>query len=284
MYLGIFLIVLAVVGSATGSILNEHLGIPEYVGPVIIFAVITTLAFYGRSLVEKVMVFLTVFLYAAFIFYFISALSANSDQIALQFSSTTDYWPKGWLVPGLQFAVYSSPAAILIIFATHGITTRTEAFVSGTLCGLLVMIPGFLFHISFLGVLPDVLEQPVPVHWIINKLDVPLLLPIYLVALIGTFIGSGTGFIQAVNERLDHWSMERTGSVYPPWIHSSVAIAGLMISAALAQFGIITLIAKGYGNAAWGFLVLFVIPVLTVGAYKIFFRRMSLERQAEKKS
>ena len=34
-------------------------------------------------------------------------------------------------------------------------------------------------------------------------------------------------------------------------------------------FGLIPLIAKGYGTICWGFLILFAIPVLTIGIYKI---------------
>jgi len=38
---------------------------------------------------------------------------------------------------------------------------------------------------------------------------------------------------------------------------------------ALASFGIAQLVAKGYGNLAWGFLVVYMVPLLTVGIYKI---------------
>jgi len=32
---------------------------------------------------------------------------------------------------------------------------------------------------------------------------------------------------------------------------------------------LINLIAKGYGSASWGFLVAYIIPLLTLGIYKL---------------
>ena len=53
-------------------------------------------------------------------------------------------------------------------------------------------------------------------------------------------------------------------------IRAGIALSCLLISGALAQLGIVRLIAEGYGTLAYGFLVLFVVPLLTVGMYRIF--------------
>ena len=140
----------------------------------------------------------------------------------------------------------------------------------GGLCGVFLMLPGLLFHISFLGSLPEVINQKVPIHWMIGRSESEFLLPIYLFAMFGTFLGTGSGFIQALNERLDAWSSGRKGRTLSPVAHSSVAIAGILISALFGQLGVITLIAKGYGTIAWGFLFVFVLPVLIIATRRIF--------------
>ena len=38
-------------------------------------------------------------------------------------------------------------------------------------------------------------------------------------------------------------------------------------------FKVIDLIAKGYGAISWGFFVVFIIPLLTLGVYKILNKR-----------
>ena len=55
----------------------------------------------------------------------------------------------------------------------------------------------------------------------------------------------------------------------PSYARPIVAVLLLVLGSLLARFGLIELIALGYGTIAWGFLLFFVIPVLTVGAYKV---------------
>jgi len=52
-------------------------------------------------------------------------------------------------------------------------------------------------------------------------------------------------------------------------MHASVATATLLVGLLLANFGITALVAKGYGNIAWGHLIVYVIPLFTIGLYKI---------------
>jgi len=274
LYILLFLIVLAVVASAAGSILSSRLGAPENLGLLLMLSIIASLLFFGREVVERSLVVITTLLLAAFIYYLAAVLSVDGPLILSRFSAgqATDF---SWLKPALQFGMYSAAVAVIILFSTTGIETRKEAFVSGGLCGLIFMIPGLLFHISFMGRLEEVLAIKVPVYWMIDQIDVPYLLLIYLVAMFGTFLGTGLGFLQAVNERLDTWATARMGKPLPRWLHVCVAIVALLISAVLGQFGIIDLIAKGYGTIAWGFLIVFIIPIMTMGIYRIYSSRRS---------
>ncbi len=270
LYIGFFLLVLAVIGSAAGAILHDQFSLPESSGLILMLGGISVLIFYGRSLVEKTLVFWAVMLCGVFIFYFITSISSSMEEIKMHF--TGDKMESGWLMPALRYSMALAPAAVVVLFATRGLTTRVEAFTAGAMSSLLFILPGLMLHISFTGMMPEIIEQKVPVHWIISQLDIPLLAPLYIIVLIGTFIGTGAGFIQAVNERLDAWSMERLGKRLSSITHAGVAIAGLLISAGLSKFGIIDLIAKGYGNASWGFLLFYIIPLLTIGVYRIFGR------------
>lgn len=269
LYVLLFLIVMAVVASAAGNILSTRLGVPENVGLLLMLSIIGSLIFFGRSVVERSMVAITLLLMTAFIYYFISVFSVDGSVIPDRFSGDTLNF--SGIAPALQFAMYSAPVAAIILFSTTGIETRREALLSGGLCGLILMLPGLLFHASFMGKLDDIVQAEVPVYWMIEQLQAPLLLPLYLVAMFGTFLGTGLGFLQAVSERLDAWSVDRKGKSLSRWTHVAVAIGGLLVSALLGQFGIIDLIAKGYGTIAWGFLVVFIVPILTIGAYRVFY-------------
>jgi len=268
LYILLFLIVLAVVGSAAGSMLSSRTGIDENVGLLVMLVVIGCLIFSGRTVVERAMVFITLLLLSVFFYYFI-AVSLVDGNIIVDRLRTQDSIRFSGILPALKFAMYSAPVAVIILFSTKGIKTRREALVSGGLCGVMLMLPGLLFHISFMGKIDDVVNVQVPIFWMIDQLQAPALLPLYLIAMFGTFLGTGLGFLQAVSERLDSWSNAKFSKRLSRSTHAAVAIGGLLISAVLGQFGIIALISKGYGTIAWGFLCVFIVPLLTVGVYKI---------------
>ncbi|MGW8181978.1 MAG: hypothetical protein ACWGQW_24890, partial [bacterium] len=93
-------------------------------------------------------------------------------------------------------------------------------------------------------------------------------LVIYQVVLLGTLIQTGTGFIHAVNERIQS-SLRAQGKELPRWMRPVIAVVLLSIGFSLATFGIIALIAKGYGSLSWGVFIIYFIPLMTVGLFKI---------------
>jgi uncharacterized membrane protein YkvI len=131
------------------------------------------------------------------------------------------------------------------------------------------MTLGTLFHLSFLAAYPAVLAQSLPTHWMISNVDAPGLMVAYIVVLFGAMIKTAVGIVQGVNERLDEWYRERTGRAMSRINHGLVAAAAIVASGALSNFGVINLVQRGYGTVAWGFLVVFTLPLLTVGVYRI---------------
>ena len=49
----------------------------------------------------------------------------------------------------------------------------------------------------------------------------------------------------------------------------TLTVAVLVIAAVLSRFGLIELVARGYTLMAYGFLLLFALPLCTVGVYRI---------------
>lgn len=86
--------------------------------------------------------------------------------------------------------------------------------------------------------------------------------------LVGTLIETGTGFIHAVNERVQS-ALQAKGKEFPDWQRPVIAVIMLLVSLGLSTFGIIDLIAKGYGFISWGIFFIYFVPLMTVGVYKI---------------
>ncbi len=138
LYVLLFLIVLAVVASATENVVSTRFGAPANLGLGLMLVTIAGLLFFGRTVVERSLVVITILLFAAFIYYFLAVLSVDGPLIVDRFSGDgpVDF---SWLGPALTFSMYSATVAAIILFATTGITTRKDALISGALCGLAVM-------------------------------------------------------------------------------------------------------------------------------------------------
>ena len=73
-FIAIAILVLAVIGAAAGVIFSGMSNAPEYVGTLIMMIAIGILAFYGTSLIEKIISLWSFVLYAAYISLFVLAI------------------------------------------------------------------------------------------------------------------------------------------------------------------------------------------------------------------
>jgi uncharacterized membrane protein YkvI len=267
LYILMFLLVLAVVGAAAAAILRESLGLPDGVGLVIMLTAVGALVFLGREIVTRSLAIWSFVLYALFVGYFALALVRFGGDIAAQLAGGEAI--AGWGLSGFTYALYNLSVVPAVLFAVRAIETRREAVLAGIAASLICITPALLFHVSFLAGYPAVNAQEIPVYWMIAQLGVPFLLLAYVIGLFGTFIETGAGFIQGINERIDSWLLEARGRTLSKPMRAVIGVTGILLSAGLATFGIIDLIARGYGTIAWGFLAVYVVPVMTYGVYRI---------------
>ena len=149
------------------------------------------------------------------------------------------------------------------------IETRKEAVTAGLLVGPIGIIPGVFFYLAMIGQYPEIVSQTVPANYLLGILGSRAFQLVFQIILIGTLMETGTGLIHAFNERVAGVFKERKLEM-PSWMRPAAAAALLMLLAVLlSRVGLITLIEKGYGTITWGFLIVFVLPVLTIGLAKI---------------
>lgn len=266
-YLFSILLILAVIGSATGTLFTEVFGIPGVAGTCVLLGVIAFLTFRGTRLIEGVLSAWSLVLYAVYITVFIASVHVFGPMI--REALATGPVESGWLLSGTRYGVLQLALVPAVLFATTHFTCRRDALVAGALSGPILMIPAALFYFGMLGHFPDILSRPVPVNYMLAALGSGLLTIAFPVVLIGTFIETGTGMIHAFNERLAG-GLRSLGGTLPPFVRPAIAV-GLLISALLmSRWGIIDLIAVGYGAMTWVFIIVLAIPLLTIGAWKVF--------------
>jgi len=263
----LYLLVLAVIGAAAGSILRSELGLPNAVGIGVMLAAVVVLNFYGRNAVTRFLALWSIALYAVFITYFVFVAGRMGDAFTAGLAEASA--TRGWTQSGFQYLLYNVAGLPVLLYAARAIETRRQALVSGCIAAMIAMVPGLLFHLSFAAHYPEVLNEPLPVYAMLALLGAPWLTLCYLVVLFGTFIETGAGAIQGFIERLDAWRAEKALSPLSRSQHALLA-AGLMVFAGLmSTVGIIGLIANGYGTIAWGFLVVYLVPLFTIGLYRL---------------
>ncbi len=263
LYLIGLVLVVSVMGSASGEIFNEMFDLPEIFGIIIMMTLVGIIVYYGTSLVEKVLSFWSIILYAAFAIMFISVFIMFSNDISLSFSQqSTD---TNWTMGGVKYAAYNIGLAPAILFCVRHFDSRKEALISGIFAGLIGMLPALVMFIAMLSQYPRIISETVPINIILENIGWTPFKFMFQIVLFGTFIETGVGLIHGFNERIL--------SVKPDLLDSWRAIIGiflLLISIFFAnQIGLIGLIANGYGALTWGYWIIFVIPIITIGLKKI---------------
>jgi len=266
LYIIFLLIVLAVIGSAAGIILRDNFGISYIAGVLIMFAAVGFLTFKGSGLIENVLSFWSIILYLTYTLFFVVALIKFGP--AIQVSLRSGPLQSGWVMGGFKYAFYNLACIAAVFFCLTHIRTRREAVTAGLLGGVIGIIPALLFYLSVLGQYPAILPVEIPAVFVLQKTGFPALLFLFQIVLFGTLIETGTGMIHSVNQRIQSALLAR-GKDMPRPLRPVVAVGMLLLAFGISTFGLITLIAKGYGAVSWGFLVVFIVPVLTIGIVKI---------------
>ncbi len=267
LYLLLFLLVLGVVGSAAGNILEEEFGISSLVGMAGVLVLVIALVYFGREAVEKVLTLWSIGMYVVFVAYFIQVMD-HGDVDVLQ-AVKNGAVEVGWLQGGVLYAMYNLAIAPVLLFSTRAISSRSEAITAGLVTGLTVMIPALLFHVSYAVGYPAVLDEPVPNYWMMSQYTTPLLLGIFLVALLGTLVETGAGLVQGFIERIEAVLKPGEDEALGHPARAAIAIVTLGLGGLLGSLGIVALVAKGYSALSVGFALVYIIPICTLGIVKI---------------
>ena len=275
-------VVIAVMASAAGNIMEQTVGIPYFAGIVGIIIIVAGLTYYGASLIERFKTVGTLGLYVGYIVFGVLVLSqvwGNVTQVLA--AGNTSYvsnasmpavLKQGALYVGYNLAIF--PA---VFFALHRQETRKETLVSGLLAGVLMTLPFLLTYLCLMGFYPSerVLGAEVPWLPMLRSVAGSGVLALYGIVIGWTLVETSVGAIHAIIDRIDA-DLERISSGRFEEVNgltrlqSGVLGGGILVAATLlSRVGIIALVAQGYTIMAYFFILLFAVPTLTVGVYRL---------------
>ena len=265
-YLSLILIILAVLGSASGILLRDNFGVPYFIGVIIMLVGVGYLTFKGTRIIEKFLSVWSIILYIVFALLLVITLIKFGPAVKESLSNTQI--EPGWAMSGFKYSFYNIASVVGVLFCLKHLETRKEAITAGVLAGIIGIVPALLLYVSILGHYPAILDEELPSVYAFQNLGIPVFFVTFQIVLYGTMIETGTALIHAVNERVQSAFKAREKEM-PRAYRPIIASMFLLIAFGISSFGLINLIAKGYGALSWGFLLVYLLPLVTIGTYKI---------------
>ncbi|WMI71715.1 hypothetical protein RBH88_01100 [Aminobacterium sp. MB27-C1] len=277
-YFILSLLILSVMSSATGNILQETIGLPYYAGVILIVILAAIVIFFGQSFIEKVEVWGGLLLYISYIIFAFLAISGRTDNIIRVFAEADTHFLKPgtninvlalfWV--GLLYVGYNSLTLTTCFFVLRRQKKRKEALWSGLIAGCMVIIPWLLTYFALMAYYPSKEVFGAPVPWLAMMQNVGSWVVVLFSIVCGwTLVATAVGIMNAVIDRLDKQLLENNKQSLSRSQKAIITTAYLIGSVFLSKIGIIDLIAKGYTLMSYGLIASFIIPLITVGLYKI---------------
>ena len=272
----LFLIV-AVLQATAGEMFHALTGAAVVVGSILFTLIVAGVLLLGTSRLETLVSAWSFVLYAFYALFLVLALASFGDLVRNQFVAAPPANLAFAAADGIRYAGYNIAAIAMVLFTARNVGSRRDAMIAGALGGPLAMLPGMLFFIAMMAYHPHIAGEVLPVNFLMERIGLPWLPPAYLTVILVTLVGTAATALHSLNSR---WIAART-SARPPslavrfGIPAAAMFLGLL---AASQFGLVQLVARGYGLIAFGFIAFFILPVLTLGLWRI--RRSSATRAA----
>jgi uncharacterized membrane protein YkvI len=266
-YILFMILVLAVMTAAAGNIGAAAFGLPEWIGGAVLMAAIIAVTAYGTEAAERLFRFSSLYIYLIYGAFLLLALLSFGDRIAPQFAEAPS--GSGWAIGGVTYAGYNVVAAVAILPFLRHLTSRRDAVVAGLLSGPLAMVPALLFFLCMIAWYPEVGGQALPSDFLLRRLDAPWFYFLFQAMIFCALLETGIGMVNAINERIAE-AAKRRGRTFTRSQRLAVSAVLVVGSGALAaRFGLVDLIAQGYGAFGYIILAVFVVPLLTIGVARL---------------
>ena len=277
-YLLLVVLILAVYGAAAGAIAAAVFGAPEWAGTVALMVGIAGVVAFGNTAVERLFADVSYLLYGVYALFIVFAFASFGEQIWPAFAADTS--TDGWAMGGLTYASYNTVGAVIILPVLRHLMSDRDAVISGLVAGPLTMLPALLFFIPMVAFYPAIESAPLPSDFLLQRMGQPWLHYLFQAMIFAALLESGTSAVHAINERIDHAWQARRGSALS---HGARLWIGLLLLAVCmfvaGRFGLVALIASGYRAIAYVFLAVFVLPLLTIGVWKVLRNERSDEAE-----
>jgi uncharacterized membrane protein YkvI len=268
-YLLFVVLILAVYGAAAGAIGNAVFNAPLWVGTVLLAVFIAGIVAFGNKAVERLFRDVSYLLYGVYALFIVLALWRFGDRIPGAFAAAPQ--TSGWALSGVTYFGYNIIGAVVILPVLRHLLSDRDAIVAGLIAGPLTMLPALLFFIPMVAFYPEVQSATLPSDFMLQRIGITWFHLLFQLMIFAALLESGTSSVHAINERIDRAWASRTGKELTHRQRLGIAVVVIAFCMFLAsRFGLVALIATGYRALAYILLVTFILPLVTVGMWKLW--------------
>lgn len=263
-YIGALLLSLSVITAAAGELAVTALGLNPTLGAVLFVAVVALLLGLGTDWIERIITLWSVVFYGAYAAMFIAVFHLHGDKmLAALPSEPLRVIPA--ISGGVSFTGYNITIVAILIFVARNLGTRKQALWAGALTGPLILIPGFAFLLTLTAFYPQINDMALPVGYVLEAVGNTPLTGMINVIVSCALMKTGLALLHGLNERIaGAWQGER--AAMPGYVRPAIAIAAMTIATLAATgIGLIDLIGKGYRYSGYYFVLIFLVPLFTLG-------------------
>jgi uncharacterized membrane protein YkvI len=266
-YLLLLVIILAVMGAAAGEIMHDLFGLPKLLGSLGMIGATGLLLFYSSATIERFLTLSVGYLYLVYIVFVVWSIVVFGDRI--EEALATEPVGSNWFKAGITYAGYNVATLPAVLFCIRHLTRPRETLIAGFLAGPLGMLPGVLFYIAMIGYHNELADVSLPSAFLLGKLNAPWFELAFQFAVLLTLVDTGVALLHAINERVAKVYEEKSRPM-PRALRPALAVGIMVVSVyAASAVGLVDLIAKGYGYLTYAFIALLIVPVLTIGLWKL---------------
>jgi uncharacterized membrane protein YkvI len=258
-------LILAVVSAAAGAIGAALFQWPEWIGTVALALAIVGVTTLGTDASEKLFRYSSTLIYFVYALFLVLALTSFGNRIPAQLAQPVP--DDGWVIAGVTYASYNVVAAVAILPFLRHLTSRRDAMVAGLLSGPLAMLPAILFFLCMAAYYPQIGDEPLPSDFLLRRIGLGWFHVLFQLMIFSALLETGIGIVNAFNERVansrGHDRLSRRARLM---IGSALVIGSGFAASAI---GLVELIARGYGAFGYVMLAIFVLPLATIGLWRI---------------
>lgn len=257
--------------AGSGALLQNAIGLPYYVGIVLIGTLLVVLTIAGGEVVAKVLSFKSVFLIVTLSLVCILGIYTGIDNlkyvVSTKLTFNHSFLDAFW--DSIVYVGFQTFTVMPIISLSQNIKSTKDCnwfMFFGTLLNGIFLL---LVCIMLLAFAPATLNATLPVYYVSEQLHINWLQILYTFILLIALFGTGVSLVYSAVARFEPilTSKEILGSVKIR--RAAIAVIILALCTGISVFGLTNIVVKGYGMLGYVGIIFVLIPQLVVGTIKI---------------